>query len=364
MFYLEDIFNNAKLRHQAIQTAQNVLKKRLNEGGLDESGRSIRENTVQMIETDLIDLTKFCQTIEQAIKEQYYTMQPGDWPILTNKWREILTALQGDILDKLLDEDGGYLNIPEYDNTLTEYLAGLSKDFFGSTRSTYLSSLLIYINAALSKGKIADQVPIDSPIGNRLRISKAMFKYLENKNPEIIEQSKGYIYDQGQDIYLFVPGNQFAFGGSRHQQYFQKQFDTEDCSSYVGKSYGIVGINDLSTTVLWDAYYHKKDPHKVSKSWGSIDANLRRELLERVMPVEHNEINPGDIYLIQGHTGIVTEYSNGNIQSIEASRDMQKGFDVDGIGTRCQSYDTASQQITDCKITQKTRPVVFLRMYS
>lgn len=122
-----------------------------------------------------------------------------------------------------------------------------------------------------------------------------------------------YPFASKSKIWLF---GDYQFGGQRYLQSSKSLFGPLDCSEAVANSTHLSQEQQLnfSTREMRNAFFKKNNEYNYIAITSTYKQPLNLELIQ-----------PGDIYLHQGHTAIITNIDNkGKIGTIEFNRDMDR----------------------------------------
>lgn len=366
-----EIVSGLQFRQRAMKKEQDGLLQQNIEAlelRQDISGAEVKRRYSALVSKDKENIEAF----NRAIK-QHNPVIEGEFPIMTNKLNLILAGMDP------LDEDGSIVTI--YDNNISAsyQLPRIgNNEFWGSSQSTFYTATLLYRLSAITETPCVQLMPITSSI---FHVAPFTEKLLSCLGTELLTD-KSYIFTEGKHTGFGFIHSGFAFGGSRQQQGFYREYlpnmevkyFPEDCSSWIANVFQ--QTYSSSTADLLCCYRLSLSNNTCYVPSGWKEQPMAIELREKFRAIDptKEQIKQGDIYFgrifnqsatletslgVSGHVGLVfSEPRENSLESIEFTRDMPH---IEGFGTRTVALNNSAVKSSDGSSSQQITTIHYLR---
>lgn len=289
-----------RVRQLATRDSQNTLQQKivaLWEENMEISGEKLTRSFQEMYLSS-VQINNSLQNI--SIDQIGYPIKTNKTPLqleMAYQWsREKEDDLLGHVEENKLYHD--------LFNTVDEELPCLQSPsetiFWGNENPSVSSVLLAGIGSVM--GLEQKNMP-----GAALRYPFYDAKYALHNIPE------SYPFASEKKLWLF---GDYQFGGQRYLKSRKSLFGPLDCSEAVANSTHLSPEQQLnfSTREIRNAFFKKDNEYKYIPITSTCKQSLNLELIQ-----------PGDIYLHQGHTAIITNIdAKGTMGTIEFTRDIDR----------------------------------------
>jgi len=343
---IDSVKKDLSNRLHAMQAAQTTLleeNKAAEQENPDLSGKDIKIKYDELLSQEKYSFAQ----LDAALSS--FSAKEGEFPIKTNKLQTIVSAISCDHLSP----EGELPSI--YNNLAISYdlpTLGNREGFWGTSKSTFYTSTLLYRLSAITGKRIAELSPLDSPIYHVAPLTQTLIDTLGTT----LVSNNSYILQINGHIGFGFPHSGYAFGGSRKQELFYPEilnrldvttkYYPEDCSSWLAD---VFKQKYSSSTADLLCAYRRLSGSTFYKQEELADTEMLKELVNKYIPVHPTKesIQPGDMYIVRrfdalrneektlgisGHVGLVSSHPDKqNFQSLEFNRDMPQ---MEGFGSR------------------------------
>ena len=313
-FPVAHMIAQVRSKQLSIKDTQNILlgqiKKKLEEKLQDNNGEAV----VQLIINGLEDHRNTSQKINDYLNT--FTLDQIGFPIKWNKtYVQLSMALdwiqsQKDMVITNLQQDKLYHNISNVCpvDTLPVLKSPSDSVFWGNENPSVSTAMLISIATTL--GIKLD--PINMP-------AAATVYHFHDHNFQLPDNLVPPSYPFASQRTMLLIGD-YQYGGQRRRSDSNNQLllGPEDCSSAVGKATGCttVQVNNLTTNEIIKVYNHKNNKY----NYDSVTHLIKGKINDKQLTL----IQPGDIYVVKGHTAIIASKPDhkGNVITLQFTRDI------------------------------------------